>query len=268
MAATAAETIASWADLTRFDNHIEHGTPLVPAFIFRGQARADWSLQPRLMRALEGKGFSPAESIVVEDLIRSDFIAEAHLHAPPAALSDRRDIVVWWSLMQHYGAPTRLLDWTRSLYIAAYFAVRTHSDTPGAIWILHARTVERVMEKRYGALTTTLDGQEAFRDAAAPPALYFPDPLFKTDRMAAQQTAFTMSPQIQSDHAAIIDSVVPIAESEPKFLKVLVEPKAKMDIMRRLRHVRITARALFPGADGLGRAAEELVSVTHKMPTS
>lgn len=37
-------------------------------------------------------------------------------------------------LMQHYGAPTRLLDWSFSPYIAAYFAVCENEDSDGFIW--------------------------------------------------------------------------------------------------------------------------------------
>jgi hypothetical protein len=43
--------------------------------------------------------------------------------------------------MQHYLAPTRVLDWTENLLVALHFAVRDpDQDTEdGALWILNAR---------------------------------------------------------------------------------------------------------------------------------
>lgn len=38
--------------------------------------------------------------------------------------------------MQHYGVPTRLLDWTESPLVALYFSVNSHEKKDGAVWIL------------------------------------------------------------------------------------------------------------------------------------
>jgi hypothetical protein len=39
--------------------------------------------------------------------------------------------------MQHHGAPTRLLDFTYSIYVAAYFALES-ADADAAVWAVNA----------------------------------------------------------------------------------------------------------------------------------
>lgn len=42
----------------------------------------------------------------------------------------------WYFLMQHYGCPTRLLDWTTSPLVALYFAVRNPNELDAAVWVI------------------------------------------------------------------------------------------------------------------------------------
>ncbi len=49
---------------------------------------------------------------------------------------DRGDDWYWYFLMQHYGCPTRLLDWSTNPLVALYFAVRYPKKRDAAVWVL------------------------------------------------------------------------------------------------------------------------------------
>jgi len=67
-------------------------------------------------------GLTARESLTLETAALNEFQTAAHLHLPATLQLEQLDRVTVWAYMQHYGAPTRLLDWTESLYVAAYFA--------------------------------------------------------------------------------------------------------------------------------------------------
>jgi hypothetical protein len=67
---------------------------------FRGQANAEWGLVPKFYRT------KPID-LRTELEIREEFIT----HAPALCDIKPANEWEWYFLMQHYGAPTRLLDW-------------------------------------------------------------------------------------------------------------------------------------------------------------
>jgi len=81
-------------------------------WLFRGQPRASWDLQPSVHR-----DYGRDE----ERYLTQEFRARAGVrHRSTPRYKDYAD---WLALMQHYGLPTRLLDWSHSPLTAAFFAV-------------------------------------------------------------------------------------------------------------------------------------------------
>ena len=99
-----------------------------PPIWWRGQpdTREDWKLLPGVYR-------KPYD----EKSLIAKFVRQAKTRHPSCPPDE--DNGAWLFLMQHYRLPTRLLDWTEALLVAAYFALDSdlqYKTTSARLWSL------------------------------------------------------------------------------------------------------------------------------------
>ncbi len=117
---------------------------------FRGHRSSEWDVQPAIWRDYD---------VDDERNFTNRFVSRAGTRHEELPVYD--DSAGWLSLMQHYGVPTRLLDWSRSPLIAVYFALEKyiyHPDTTiqeASIWILEPHSLN-VLEKM-GEVTPSIN---------------------------------------------------------------------------------------------------------------
>src|SRR5215467_10224275 len=106
---------------------------------FRGEKDARWPLYSSLSRYFQNFGVDRRAWPDQEGRILRIFKRKAHqfLEKPPAPDDDFQ----WLALMQHHGAPTRLIDFTWSPYVAAFFALE-RSVGDGVVWAMNPARVD------------------------------------------------------------------------------------------------------------------------------
>jgi hypothetical protein len=250
-----------------FDDIIEPLTNYAPSgygTIFRGQACSDWPLQHSLSRKL-GPSMDEEARIEIERAAMTQFQQQGHLHLGPGSPPKPDDLHGWWAFMQHHGAPTRLLDWTKSPFVALYFAVVEHPEQDGAVWLFSLSSLMEAMEAKHGYDPTVKRADyKAYYQATRLPHFLFPlDFYHQNQRMIAQQGLFTVCRNIMGDHGAIIDEVFKRDDGayDAGYTQIVIPKAKKLEILRKLALFNITGSSLFPGIDGLGRSIGELVTM-------
>jgi len=104
------------------------------SWAFRGQADAEWKLESTLSRYLKDYHVIPEVWGKQERRIFRIFKRKAHQFLKHLPKDD--DAFEWLSIMKHHGAPTRLIDFTWSPYVAAFFAME-HAHKTAAVWAIY-----------------------------------------------------------------------------------------------------------------------------------
>jgi hypothetical protein len=114
------QTISSWTELRDKLNKLAS----IDNLVCRGQSNYDESeikVFSSLDRALE-KIKDEKQKSEIEREIANRFRTYAPNYLPYSELMHLSDGPSFMMLMQHYGAPTRLVDWTYSIWVGAYFS--------------------------------------------------------------------------------------------------------------------------------------------------
>lgn len=227
------------------------------SWAFRGQSDASWSLASSLSRYFVSFGVHPDAWSLQEWRIIRIFRRKAHLFLDNVPAED--DIFQWLALMKHHGAPTRLLDFTWSPFVAAFFALEG-ATREAAVWALCVPRLRKAPEhlpEEYRGTVATRPMREAgsFQRLylnATVPFVGVGEPYVMNRRLVAQSGTF-VTPSVVAQPVEAILATYP--DSRSLLTKVVLETENLRDeAMEALYAMNVTPATLFPDLDGLARS--------------
>jgi hypothetical protein len=232
--------------------------PNYRSWAFRGLADANWQLYSALSRYLRAHGVHRDAWVQQEKRILRVFRRKAHIYLDH--IPDEKDSFEWLALMRHHGAPTRLLDFTWSPYVAAYFALES-ATADAAIWALNPPNVSRRDEQTIRGGTVIKPSKmkarvkgnyERYYLPGAIPFVTIGEPHVMNRRLIAQSGTFATPGVLDEPLEDIVRDYPDPRTTIVKF--VLKTDSLRRKAMRQLYYMNITHATLFPDLDGLARS--------------
>lgn len=220
---------------------------------FRGQANAQWVLN----NAIERTDF-----IRFHKNIEADFVAEFQRGARNYLSRDEtpQHLIEWLALMQHHGAPTRLLDFSRSPFIASYFAYEIcipKEEYEIGIWAINVKFLKtralEVLSEHYAKEFTSCKFineqlfEKIFFDNNK--SMVFPvEPFRMNRRYSLQQSIFVSTGKSYEpfmEQLKFLDHYISQA-----VIQIQLPAIIKKEVLRDLQIMNLNRASLFPDLDG------------------
>ena len=212
---------------------------------FRGQRDASLSLFSAVSRYLLTYRIDPQSWLEQEERILRIFKRKAINfldHVP-----ERDDDFQWLALMQDHGAPTRLIDFSWSPYVAAFFAL--HNATGDAVvWACNPFEIERM--KKIDASKPGSFRKHLLSESKA--FVWMGEPHAMNRRLIAQSGTFLVPSVLDQNIEEILTGYPNPRDTLIKF--ILPFGRFRDKGMRELYKMNITQASLFPDLDGLARS--------------
>lgn len=256
--------------------YIDH-TKTDKGFLFRGESNCEFLLIPSLFRKdpSANNNYRYLAGQPNTKQILQNFIQQAAGFKPGLLSTDYSQ---WSEYAQHYGVPTRLLDWTSNPLVALFFSCRNNKDKDGSVSLLNNNGYYKFIfsQKNFSEedeclsiheiINKCMNGTKEYKY----PITYIPN--YIDARMSAQDSWFmAWGSDVSSLEDILKDvkikcnmrsrlnaSAVTVEyESDSEILfKVVISKTKKQSILRELDMLGVNEKTLFPGLDGLDRYIE------------
>ena len=237
-------------------------------YVWRGQRCEDWGLVPTIDRLIQNGEISQTDHYNFQRRHLDNFklAARGRRGINPPQINEEND---WWALGQHHGLATPLLDWTKSPFVAAFFAF-IETDTPQtehrAIFALHQTTIENsANEKCIKENSWRSEQREQYMREGkkipllnsighvAEPELIFIRPFSdENHRLLNQSGLFTRSMTKESIESWVLNNHS-TDDNGMTLIKFLVPDTEREKCLQTLNRMNINPLSLFPDLSGASK---------------